>query len=135
MEMNARTRIGQLALALVLASTSAAQVTQRVSVDSAGAEGRGEFFHPSISANGRFVAFTNAGIPLASGDTNPFTDVLVRDRLLGTTERISVSSAGLQGNGHSRWYFVYYRDGVVLGGCPSTSTFNATQTGVVSWSP
>jgi Tol biopolymer transport system component len=37
--------------------------------------------------------------------------------------------------GQSRWYFVYYRDPVVLGGCPATSTFNATQTGVVSWSP
>jgi hypothetical protein len=37
--------------------------------------------------------------------------------------------------GQSRWYFVYYRDPIVLGGCPSTSTFNATQTGQVNWSP
>jgi hypothetical protein len=37
--------------------------------------------------------------------------------------------------GQSRWYLVFYRDPVVLGGCPSSSTFNATQTGLVSWSP
>jgi hypothetical protein len=35
--------------------------------------------------------------------------------------------------GQSRWYFVFYRDPSVLGGCPATSTFNATQTGAVSW--
>jgi hypothetical protein len=36
--------------------------------------------------------------------------------------------------GQSRWYLVYYRDSTVLGGCPASSTFNATQTGQVSWS-
>jgi hypothetical protein len=36
--------------------------------------------------------------------------------------------------GESRWYSVYYRDPIVLGGCASTSTFNATQTGAVGWS-
>jgi hypothetical protein len=37
--------------------------------------------------------------------------------------------------GQSRWYLVYYRDPVVLGGCPASSTFNATQTGRVDWNP
>jgi hypothetical protein len=32
-----------------------------------------------------------------------------------------------------RWYLVYYRDPIVLGGCPATSTFNATQGQVVYW--
>jgi hypothetical protein len=36
--------------------------------------------------------------------------------------------------GQSRWYLVYYRDPVVLGGCPASSTFNATQTGQITWS-
>ena len=36
--------------------------------------------------------------------------------------------------GQSRWYLVYYRDPIVLGGCPASSTFNATQTGQVAWS-
>jgi hypothetical protein len=38
-------------------------------------------------------------------------------------------------SGQSRWYLVYYRDPVVLGGCPASATFNATQTGQISWSP
>jgi Tol biopolymer transport system component len=37
--------------------------------------------------------------------------------------------------GQTRWYLVYYRDPIVLGGCPPGSTFNATQTGQVTWSP
>jgi len=37
--------------------------------------------------------------------------------------------------GQNRWYLVFYRDPVVLGGCPSGSTFNATQTGQVTWMP
>jgi hypothetical protein len=37
--------------------------------------------------------------------------------------------------GTDRWYGVYYRDPNVLGGCPSTSTFNATQTQRISWGP
>ena len=36
--------------------------------------------------------------------------------------------------GATRWYMVYYRDPIVLGGCPASSTFNATQTIEVSWS-
>jgi len=37
--------------------------------------------------------------------------------------------------GEYRVYLVYYRDPVVLGGCSAASTFNATQTGLVVWSP
>jgi hypothetical protein len=37
--------------------------------------------------------------------------------------------------GENRAYLVFYRDPIVLGGCPSGSTFNATQTGVASWAP
>ncbi len=34
-----------------------------------------------------------------------------------------------------RYYMVYYRDPVVLGGCSSTSTFNGTNALNVTWSP
>jgi hypothetical protein len=37
--------------------------------------------------------------------------------------------------GENRWYLVYYRDPTILGGCPSTSGFNTTQTGEVAWLP
>lgn len=33
------------------------------------------------------------------------------------------------------YYFVYYRDPLVLGGCQVASTFNATQAGAVAWWP
>jgi hypothetical protein len=36
--------------------------------------------------------------------------------------------------GQGRSYVVHYRDAIVLGGCPTSSTFNATQTGQVLWS-
>jgi len=52
--------------------------------------------------------------------------------------QVSVRSAATGdtiGAGQSRWYLVYYRDPIVLGGCPSSSTFNATQTGQVTWWP
>jgi hypothetical protein len=51
--------------------------------------------------------------------------------------QVSVRSAALGDTilaGQSRWYLVYYRDPVVLGACPPSSTFNATQTGRVDWS-
>jgi hypothetical protein len=34
-----------------------------------------------------------------------------------------------------RYYYVYYRDQTVLNGCPSGSTFNATQSVAVTWAP
>jgi hypothetical protein len=37
--------------------------------------------------------------------------------------------------GATRWYLVYYRDPTVLGGCPASSTFNASQGGSITWSP
>jgi hypothetical protein len=37
--------------------------------------------------------------------------------------------------GQTRYYFVSYRDPIVLGGCPATSTFNVTQTGRIDWQP
>jgi hypothetical protein len=36
--------------------------------------------------------------------------------------------------GSARYYYVYYRDQTVLGGCPSTSTFNASHALRVIWS-
>lgn len=52
--------------------------------------------------------------------------------------QVSVRSAELGDTiqlAQSRWYVVYYRDPVVLGGCPASSNFNATQTGQVFWYP
>ena len=53
---------------------------------------------PSISGDGRFVAFASADPGIISSDSNGVTDVFVHDRQLGTTTIASVSSAGVQGN-------------------------------------
>ncbi|MBK7645565.1 MAG: hypothetical protein IPJ19_21455 [Planctomycetes bacterium] len=37
--------------------------------------------------------------------------------------------------GRTYVYQVFYRDPLVLGACPSSSTFNATQAGTISWWP
>jgi WD40-like Beta Propeller Repeat len=77
------------------------QSTERVSVDSAGTQGNGGSWGPSISADGRFVAFSSAATNLVPGDTNGSSDVFVHDRQTGATERVSVGIAGIEGNSHS----------------------------------
>jgi Tol biopolymer transport system component len=47
-----------------------------------------KFAQTSISADGRFVAFQSGATNLVPDDTNGIEDVFIRDRLLGTTERI-----------------------------------------------
>jgi len=76
-------------------------ITERVSVDSFGNEGNDYSSVSSLSADGRFVAFRSWATNLVPGDTNGMDDIFVRDRLLGTTERISVDSSGTESNGSS----------------------------------
>jgi Tol biopolymer transport system component len=79
-----------------------AGTTERVSLDSGGAQGNDlSDFSPSISADGRYVAFMSYATNLVPGDTNGVFDVFVRDRHAGTTERMSVATGGWQGNGTS----------------------------------
>jgi Tol biopolymer transport system component len=72
--------------------------TERVSVTSSEAQVNGDSGNPSISADGRYVAFESRATNLVTGDTNGESDVFVRDRLLGTTIRVSRSTGGTQGN-------------------------------------
>jgi Tol biopolymer transport system component len=76
-------------------------VTERVSVSSTGEQAGPASFEPAISADGRYIAFWSSAPNLVSGDTNGSADVFVRDRLTGSTDLVSVSSAELQGNGSS----------------------------------
>jgi len=56
---------------------------------------------PSISADGRYVAFSSGANNLVPDDTNRATDIFVRDRQTGAVTRVSVDSAGVQGNDDS----------------------------------
>jgi len=72
-----------------------------VSISTAGVQGDGGSVNPSISADGRFVAFESDATTLVSGDTNGFGDVFVHDRKLHKTTRVSVSTGGVQADGGS----------------------------------
>jgi Tol biopolymer transport system component len=52
----------------------------------------------AISADGRYVAFDSWARNLVSGDTNNTSDVFLRDRMMGTTMRISRGWDGSQAN-------------------------------------
>jgi Tol biopolymer transport system component len=74
-------------------------VTELVSVNGAGQQQNGTSAGMDISGDGRFVAFVSFATNLVPGDTNDQSDVFVRDRVAGTTERVSLTSAGEQQNG------------------------------------
>ncbi len=78
------------------------QTTERVNTSSSGQEASGLSYETSVSADGRFVAFNSAASNLVPNDTNNAADIFVRDRLLGTTVRVSVDSNGSEGNDHSQ---------------------------------
>jgi Tol biopolymer transport system component len=72
--------------------------TSRVSVGASGeADGRSEA--SSVSANGQLVAFRSFAANLVPDDLNGHTDVFVHDSNTGVTERVNVSSTGVEANG------------------------------------
>ncbi len=75
--------------------------TLRISVASDGTQGDSYSYHPSISADGRFIAFESNATNLINGDTNGERDIFLHDRVNVTTERVSVSSTETQGNAGS----------------------------------
>ncbi len=70
------------------------------------------FFHQAVAGT---VTLPNFGL----GDL----DIPTRSAALGNTIN----------PGENRWYQVYYRDGTVLGGCPSTLQFNVSNGWQVTW--
>jgi len=85
----------------------ATDTVERVSVSSQGAEATGPWSSlnssPSISADGRYVAFDSEAANLVPGDTNNQVDVFVHDRVSAVTERVSVTSSEAQANRGSVW--------------------------------
>jgi Tol biopolymer transport system component len=78
-----------------------AKTTRLVSVSSNEKQGNRVSFSPSISGNGRYVAFESMASNLSTGDTNGTADVFVRDLSAGKTRRASVATGGVQANGAS----------------------------------
>lgn len=79
--------------------------TTRVSLGPDGIQGNGDSDRGSaISPEGRWVAFSSNASNLVAGDTNNRYDVFVRDLQTGATSRVSVNSAGVQGDHYSWGY-------------------------------
>ncbi|MGR6920802.1 carboxypeptidase regulatory-like domain-containing protein [[Actinomadura] parvosata] len=76
--------------------------TELLSVASDGTPADGPSGPPRFSADGRFAVFDSDAADLVPGDTNGRTDVFLRDRQSGTTQRLSVTRDGTQVDGNSR---------------------------------
>ena len=57
----------------------------------------------AMTPDGRFIAFDSDATTLVTGDDNLQSDVFLRDRVLGTTELVSVATTGGGANGASGW--------------------------------
>ena len=71
--------------------------TRLVSVDTAGGVGNADSTNPSMSAKGRFVAFSSDATDLVDVDTNNKPDVFLNERGAGI-DLVSVSADGVQGD-------------------------------------
>ncbi len=88
---------------------------ERISVSTAGAQANGTSSWPSLSADGRYVAFASAASNLVQGDTNGRADIFIRDRVDHTTVLASTAmpptntsaSPAISANGR----FVAYQSG------------------------
>lgn len=76
--------------------------TERLNLSSAEAQATGGgAFLPRLSDDGRYVVFESRAVDLVPDDTNAKADIFLRDRVLGTTARVSLSDAGGQAEGES----------------------------------
>jgi hypothetical protein len=76
--------------------------TSRVSISSLGLQANDRSYAPSLSPDGRFVAFVSYATNLVLDDTNGQPDIFLHDRLTQTTTRVSLSRDGVQLEGPSR---------------------------------
>jgi Tol biopolymer transport system component len=95
-------RAGSALIPLRKAERPAVVAYQRVSIAGDGTQANGRSRTPSLSGDGRCIAFESEATNLGVGpDTNDGSDIFVFDRVSGLTTRESVSSAGAQANGPS----------------------------------
>ena len=101
-----RTRLHRVATVVTTFLVSAAVASSvlaadLVSVNTAGRVGNNTSSGPATDGSGNIVVFYSDATNLVLGDTNRARDVFARDLGAGTTERLSVSSAGQQADGAS----------------------------------
>lgn len=79
----------------------------------------------AVSTDGRYVTFFSSASNLVAGDLNGVGDIFLRDTLLNTTTRLSVSDSGTEGNLASDVYSSISADGRYV-------TFNSSASNLVS---
>ncbi len=77
------------------------EVTTLISRGSNGELADNDSFSPSLSADGRFVAFSSLASNLDARDTNAAPDVYMHDRVTGRTTLVSAGADGQSGDGPS----------------------------------
>jgi Tol biopolymer transport system component len=90
---------GAVDIFLAQVGTAGPATMTRVSVPAAGGEASGFATAPSapaaVSADGNIIAFGSDSSNLVDGDTNGVSDIFVRDRAGGRTERVSVGNSAM----------------------------------------
>jgi len=80
----------------VFAHDRDAGVTERISTNRLGGDPDDFSFPPSVSGDGRFVAFGSMATNLVEFDTNATSDVFVRDRQIGINLIVGINAQGQQ---------------------------------------
>ena len=70
-----------------------AATTERVSIDSSGAEGNGDSYEPALSSDGRFVVFRSNSSNLDPRDTDSKSNVFLHDQVTKTTTLLTINEA------------------------------------------
>lgn len=97
-----RTPPTTLRLTPLTATTAAPSIgVVRITAGLGDANPNGNSFRPSISADGRYVAFASNASNLVEGDTNDQADIFVYDRATGQTTRENLGPGGAQANDDS----------------------------------
>lgn len=77
------------------------RTTELLSRSTTGEQSNAGSYNPSISADGRYVAFASQADNLVAADGNNTYDIFIHDRDTKTTDRLSVHSDGTEANGMS----------------------------------
>lgn len=123
-------------------------VDRRLDGQVPGTSGRQSNF-PSVSDDGRFVAFVSDEPTLLgpSIDTNDSFDAFVRDRILGSTERLNLGSGGSESSGDLAFYptsitadgrtvmFQSFASDLLPGGADTNGNFDIFIRGVATADP
>lgn len=119
--------VSTVALGLVLAAffcgnALGSAVFVRASADWDNVQGNGGSYDTSLSADGRYVAFSSSASNLVYGDTNNAADIFVRDMVTGEVTRVSTDSSGNQGDPFHSWHPALSADGRYVAFSSSAST-------------